>query len=95
MCVLRPLVINDEKYRDQGLIINYRFHGKLICFVSVSNGMLDLHGKATVKSWTKLSVTVNSGANSIELADAVDWAVSIYSKFGLSTGCRNLNKPVL
>ena len=44
--------------------------------LAVRDGTLDLHGKSTVRTWTKLATTASNGTSEIVLMDAVDWPVN-------------------
>ena len=44
-------------------------------FINVNNGHIDIHGKPRTKTWTKLTSSLNKGADTIILKEDVDWVV--------------------
>jgi hypothetical protein len=43
--------------------------------LALRDGTIDMHGKPSVRAWTRLATTVVSGANQITLQRSVDWPV--------------------
>lgn len=44
--------------------------------LAVREGTLDLHGRPTVKTWTRLNSTAVNGSSLITLVDPVDWPIN-------------------
>lgn len=44
--------------------------------MAIRNGILDLHGKPKLRTWTRLASTANNGTSIIALMEAVDWPLN-------------------
>ncbi|CAF3361993.1 unnamed protein product [Rotaria sp. Silwood1] len=43
--------------------------------LALRDGTVDMHGKTTVRTWTKLGITANNGSSTITLLQQVDWPI--------------------
>ena len=49
-------------------------HGAKV--LAIRQGILDMHGQSTVKSWTRLGLTAANDSSTITLIDPIDWPVN-------------------
>ncbi|CAF3652088.1 unnamed protein product [Rotaria sordida] len=43
--------------------------------LALRDGTVDMHGKMTLRTWTKLGITANNGSSTITLLQQVDWPI--------------------
>ncbi|CAF1212069.1 unnamed protein product [Rotaria sordida] len=43
--------------------------------LALRDGTVDMHGKTTLRTWTKLGITANNGSSTITLLQQVDWPI--------------------